>query len=59
MWTAEEMGVLGAKQYIQSHEAEKKNLQFVMESDMGTFKPLGLVVSGNDQVQCIVQRILR
>ncbi|XP_033215232.1 carboxypeptidase Q-like isoform X2 [Belonocnema kinseyi] len=59
MWTAEEMGIIGANQYIQSHEAEKRNLQFLLESDIGTFKPLGLEVSGNDQVQCIVQRVLR
>ncbi|XP_033214916.1 carboxypeptidase Q-like [Belonocnema kinseyi] len=58
LWTAEEMGAFGAKQYIKSPDAEKRNLQFVMESDIGTFKPLGLEVSGNDQVMCIVQRVL-
>lgn len=59
MWTAEEIGLIGSKNYIKNHEGEKKNLQFVLESDSETFKPLGLVVSGNDQVQCIVHRILR
>ncbi|XP_043466070.1 carboxypeptidase Q-like [Leptopilina heterotoma] len=58
MWTAEEMGIIGASQYIKNHEAERNNFQFLMESDFGTFKPLGLVVSGNNDVQCIVQKIL-
>ncbi|XP_033214831.1 carboxypeptidase Q-like isoform X2 [Belonocnema kinseyi] len=59
MWTAEEIGLIGSRNYIKKHEEEKKNLQFVLDSDLGTFKPQGLVVSGNEQVQCIVHRILR
>lgn len=59
MWTAEELGLLGAQQYIQNHTAENGNMQFVMESDSGTFAPMGLEFSGNEMVQCILERIMR
>ncbi|OAD61647.1 Carboxypeptidase Q [Eufriesea mexicana] len=59
MWTGEEMGMIGASQYIQSHKAEQKNLQFVMESDMGTFMPLGLEFTGTEEVKCILERIIK
>ncbi|TGZ56409.1 carboxypeptidase Q-like [Temnothorax longispinosus] len=59
MWTAEELGLLGAEQYIRNHTAENGNMQFVMESDFGTFAPMGLEFSGDEKVQCILQRIMR
>ncbi|XP_017879452.1 carboxypeptidase Q-like [Ceratina calcarata] len=59
MWTAEEVGIVGANNYIKAHKDEEKDLQFVMESDGGTFMPYGLEVSGNDQVKCILQRIMK
>ncbi|XP_058798893.1 carboxypeptidase Q-like [Phymastichus coffea] len=59
MWTCEELGIVGATQYIRSHKSEESNLQLVMESDMGTFTPLGLEVTGTELVKCILQRVLR
>ncbi|KYM96205.1 PREDICTED: carboxypeptidase Q-like [Cyphomyrmex costatus] len=59
MWTAEELGLIGAEQYIRNHAAENGNMQFVMESDFGTFTPTGLEVSGNEMTKCILQRIMR
>ncbi|XP_011260424.1 carboxypeptidase Q [Camponotus floridanus] len=58
MWTSEELGIIGANYYIQNHTLENKNLQFVMESDTGTFIPQGLKFSGNKLVECILQRIM-
>ncbi|XP_033339468.1 carboxypeptidase Q isoform X1 [Megalopta genalis] len=58
MWTAEEMGLIGSSQYIKSHKAKENNLQFVMESDMGTFMPLGLEFTGTDEVKCILEEIM-
>jgi len=58
MWTSEELGIIGANHYIQNHTLENKNLQFVLESDMGTFVPQGLKFSGNKLVECILQRIM-
>ncbi|XP_012535012.2 carboxypeptidase Q-like [Monomorium pharaonis] len=59
MWTAEELGLVGAEQYIRNHTPENGNMQFVMESDYGTFAPVGLEFSGNEMVQCILQRIMK
>lgn len=58
MWTSEELGLVGAEQYIRNHAAENGNMQFVMESDFGTFAPMGLEVSGNEMVQGVLQRII-
>lgn len=58
MWTSEELGIIGARQYIQTHAAQNENLQFVMESDMGTFVPEGLEFTGNELVECILHRIM-
>lgn len=59
MWTAEELGIVGARYYINAHRSEQNNMQFVMESDAGTFMPLGLQVSGTEEVQCILESIMR
>ncbi|XP_076481046.1 carboxypeptidase Q-like isoform X2 [Bombus vancouverensis nearcticus] len=59
MWTAEELGIIGGNHYIKSHKSEEKNLQFVLESDMGTFKPLGFEVTGTEEVVCILERIMK
>lgn len=58
-WTAEEFGIIGAAQYIHAHKSEESNLQLVMESDIGTFTPLGLEVTGTDLVKCVLMRVLR
>lgn len=58
MWTAEELGIIGAQQYVREHKAEERNLQFVMESDMGTFIPLGIEYTGTPYVGCVLREIL-
>ncbi|KAL7307482.1 hypothetical protein TKK_0000661 [Trichogramma kaykai] len=58
MWTAEEFGMIGASQYVQAHKANESNLQLVMESDIGTFNPLGLEVTGTSIVKCVLEKIL-
>lgn len=59
MWTAEEMGLIGAQQYTQTHKAEERYLQFVMESDIGTFTPLGIEYVGTPFVGCILREVLK
>lgn len=59
LWTGEELGIVGAHQYIKAHESEKSNLQFVMESDMGTFTPKGLAFTGATEVRCILEKVMR
>lgn len=59
MWTAEEMGIVGARYYIKKHQNEEKDLQFVMESDIGTFLPLGWEATGSQEVICVLERITK
>ena len=42
LWTGEEEGLLGAQQYYNRHKANAGNFSLVMESDIGTFTPLGI-----------------
>ncbi|XP_028163405.1 carboxypeptidase Q-like isoform X1 [Ostrinia furnacalis] len=58
-WTAEELGLIGAKAYEEKHRSEADNINFIMESDEGTFAPLGLAVAGNAETRCIIKEILK
>ncbi|CAG5010195.1 unnamed protein product [Parnassius apollo] len=57
-WTAEELGLIGAYAYEEKHRNESSNINFIMESDEGTFAPLGLAVAGNQEARCIIAEIL-
>lgn len=59
LWTAEEMGLIGAKAYEEQHRAENDNINFIMESDAGTFTPLGLQVVASRNAECIIGEILK
>ncbi|KAM3967946.1 carboxypeptidase Q-like isoform 2-T2 [Aphomia sociella] len=58
-WTGEELGLVGAYAYEQKHGNESDNINFIMESDEGTFAPLGLAVAGNQEARCIIAEILK
>lgn len=58
-WTAEELGLVGAIAYEEKHRNESHNINFIMESDEGTFAPLGLTVAGNAEARCIIGEILK
>lgn len=59
LWTGEEQDVSGAVQYAQTFNAtEKDEFNFFMESDQGTFQPLGLDFTGNAEAECIFREIL-
>lgn len=60
LWTAEEVGLVGSTSYHKSHKANEANeFSFLMESDAGTFDPLGLDFSGSTEAKCIVKEILK
>ncbi|KAJ3665615.1 hypothetical protein Zmor_001105 [Zophobas morio] len=58
-WTAEEFGFVGAYQYAKDHANDTDNFVFVMESDIGTFNPVGLEYSGGTTGRCIVQEVMK
>lgn len=61
LWTGEELHTAGALEYYRRHfSSEQQLMNLVMESDSGTFRPLGLSFSGyNEQARCIVAEVLR
>lgn len=59
LWTAEEPGLIGAAAYLKAHENELMNITYIMESDEGTFKPLGLDIAGTPKARCVIQEILK
>uniref|UniRef100_A0A2H1W0X3 Carboxypeptidase Q n=1 Tax=Spodoptera frugiperda TaxID=7108 RepID=A0A2H1W0X3_SPOFR len=59
LWTAEEPGLIGAQAYLKQHKDELDKINFIMESDEGTFQPLGLDVAGSNKTRCIVQEVLK
>ncbi|KAF4520825.1 hypothetical protein B566_EDAN007120 [Ephemera danica] len=59
LWTAEEEGLWGAQEYVRAHASDQGKLDFVMESDEGTFTPQGLSFSGSPSAGCILQEILK
>ncbi|TSK34860.1 Carboxypeptidase Q [Bagarius yarrelli] len=59
LWSAEEAGGVGAMQYYQQHKANITNFDLVMESDMGTFAPIGLQFTGSDKARAIMAEIMK
>lgn len=50
--TGEEVGKFGSRAYFETHKENASLYQFIMESDIGTFSPLGLTSSiKNEQVR--------
>ncbi|XP_066142233.1 carboxypeptidase Q-like [Euwallacea fornicatus] len=58
LWTAEEPGLIGWSAYNASHFHELENFTFVMESDEGTFAPLGIQYAAGTEGGCIIQEIV-
>lgn len=59
LWTGEEEGVWGGRAYYKRHSHEAPNMNVVMESDLGTFKPLGLVfASANPTALCMAKQVV-
>lgn len=58
LWTAEEEGGFGSQQYYEKHKKNIDNFDLVMESDDGTFMPLGFQFAGNSAARTIMQKVL-
>lgn len=59
LWTSEEPGLVGAAAYLKQHIDELDKINFIMESDDGTFEPLGLEMAGSKDAICIIAEILK
>lgn len=54
LWTNEENGLAGARQYAADHKAELRNHVAAIESDSGGFRPLGYSFECSDEVKLII-----
>lgn len=59
LWTAEEFGYVGAKQYFQDHRNETDKINFIMESDEGTFNPYGINYVSGSKGTCVIQELVK
>lgn len=59
MWTGEEQGGVGASQYYERHKKDIGNMDLVMESDIGTFMPVGMQFSGKPEARVIMSEIMK
>ncbi|ODN03863.1 Carboxypeptidase Q [Orchesella cincta] len=57
LWTAEEVGLVGAQAYLDEHMQELGNISVLLESDAATFRPLGLGFAGSQDAGCIIQEV--
>ncbi|KAB7506483.1 hypothetical protein Anas_08735 [Armadillidium nasatum] len=57
-FTAEEEGIYGGDAYFVAHGTHKGDFQLMMESDFGTFKPIGIEFSGTDEATCMMKEIV-
>ncbi|XP_050510734.1 carboxypeptidase Q [Diabrotica virgifera virgifera] len=58
LWTAEEPGFIGAQAYDKAHKNDLDDFTFVMESDEGTFNPLGIEYTAGKKGGCILKEIV-
>uniref|UniRef100_A0A6I8Q376 Carboxypeptidase Q n=1 Tax=Xenopus tropicalis TaxID=8364 RepID=A0A6I8Q376_XENTR len=59
LWTGEEQGGVGASQYYELHKKNISNIDLVMESDTGTFMPLGMQFSGKPEARAIMTEVMQ
>ncbi|XP_043972372.1 carboxypeptidase Q-like [Gambusia affinis] len=59
LWTGEEQGGVGAQQYFNLHKENISNFDLVMESDLGTFTPMGLQFLGSEAAQKVMEEVIK
>ncbi|XP_056378404.1 carboxypeptidase Q isoform X2 [Hyla sarda] len=59
LWTGEEQGGVGARQYYDNHKKDIANMDIVMETDIGTFMPLGIQFSGKPEARAIMSEVMK
>ena len=57
LWTNEENGLAGAKEYARRHAKDLKNHVLAIESDSGVFKPTGYGFLGSGEGMKVIQQI--
>ncbi len=56
LWTNEENGTAGAREYVRRHKAELASHILAIESDRGAFQPEGFSFTGSDEAMRMIQK---
>ncbi|XP_042224672.1 carboxypeptidase Q-like [Homarus americanus] len=59
LWAGEEQGLYGGFAYHKNHVNESDKFQLLLESDIGTFNPLGLAFNGTQEATCILEEVTK
>ena len=59
MWTAEELGLIGARSWMTKHQDQMSQYVAALESDYGCFKAMGFIFSGQPEVGCVLNEIMK
>ena len=57
LWTNEENGLRGAKNYAERHRLELPKHVLAMESDDGAFQPTGFAFKGGEQAKAVIGQV--
>jgi carboxypeptidase Q len=57
LWTNEENGLRGARNYAERHQQELPNHILAIESDRGAFQPTGFTFKGSEQSKAIIGQV--
>ncbi|MBA4150057.1 MAG: M20/M25/M40 family metallo-hydrolase [Verrucomicrobia bacterium] len=58
LWTNEENGLRGAREYREKYKADLKNHVLAIESDEGVFKPHGFAFTGTEKATATIRQIM-
>jgi len=57
LWTGEEMGLYGAREWLSEHKSELSHYVAALESDYGCLKAMGYIFTGKPEVGCVLNEI--
>uniref|UniRef100_A0A2P2HWS9 Carboxypeptidase Q n=1 Tax=Hirondellea gigas TaxID=1518452 RepID=A0A2P2HWS9_9CRUS len=57
-FTGEEFGIYGGNDYYRRHKEDAIKYQLMLESDLGTFDPMGIGFTGSQKATCIMELIV-
>lgn len=57
LWTNEENGLRGAKNYVERHRLELPQHMLAIESDEGAFQPTGFTFKGGETAKAIIEQV--
>jgi carboxypeptidase Q len=58
LFTGEEQGLIGSREYVRAHQAEMKNVVLMVTADIGSGKTTGFYLNGREDLRAPVEQAL-